>query len=79
MMTGGRLDDFEMGWAVLINRGAKVTFAKFAHFYDAIEDGHVLRAICGHHIVPAVDAMVFAPGNWLRCSHCQQKRDRQWN
>ena len=82
MMTGGPWHDFDIGWAVLIarnsNRAAGASFPKRAHYYDA-GDQDSLRALCGKHIVAVTDALVFYPGNWLRCAHCQKTFDKRWH
>ena len=85
MLTGGRLpvEEFEIGWAVLVGRGRngespRATFPRRAHFYDA-SDRDCFRAICGKHIVAVTDALSFYPGNWLRCAHCQATVDKRWH
>lgn len=78
MMTGGRLpiEDFEIGWAVLVGRNA--THPRRAHFYDA-SNLDFFRAVCGKHIVAVTDALSFYPGNWVRCAHCQAVFDKRWH
>lgn len=77
-------DDFdEIGWAVLVGRGMngmaqRPTFPQRAHLYD-VSDGDTIRAVCGKHSVAITDAIMFHPGNWLRCAHCQKQFDKRWH
>jgi hypothetical protein len=64
LMSGGRIIDFERGWALVgLNHGK-------AH-YTGVEDGYLVT-LCSMawRDTPAIRQFIFAPGNWTRCKRC---------
>ena len=62
LMSGGRIRDFEKGWALIgLNHGK-------AHS-ASVQDSFIVT-LCG--LAWDEGVMIFAPGNWTRCKRCEK-------